>query len=198
MSRRKPDSTHANKFKERLRANTEAAGLPDTASNRQRIEDATWIDLAMDVTRTAILRGQVVEASQLERLVAARSSILPKTERLTVAYVYMCCGCRSECQRDPAELCAACRAELPPKAKRVPEAAPVKAEVPAPETPAPAASPAPSSQPAPKDNVVPIKKSDTDFAPWRDITGTGRVEGQEPSWSPSGLFKCYGDIPDGF
>lgn len=87
MSRRAQDTGHAGKFKERLRQNTEAAGLPDTPADRQRIEDCTWLDLATDNVRAAILRGQAVEISALERLVAARNSILPSATVLDVNFV---------------------------------------------------------------------------------------------------------------
>ena len=108
--RRKPDNSdhadRAGKFKARQRENAEAAGLPDTPANRQRIEDATWLDLAMDNTRTAILRGQTVEVSALERLVAARNSILPSNTVLNVHFI------------DGSDLCANCRAVLPPPEER--------------------------------------------------------------------------------
>ena len=88
--RHKPQGAHvdrAAKFKARLRENTDAAGLPDTPANRQRILDATWIDLAMDNTRQAILHGDAVSADELAKLVAARNSILPAPLQLTVRLV---------------------------------------------------------------------------------------------------------------
>ena len=95
-------SGHGDKFKTRLAENTLAAGLPDTPANRKRIEDATWIDLAMDNTRAAILRGESVEVSALERLAAARNSLLPETEStLRIVWNEQCqycpqCGWKSE------------------------------------------------------------------------------------------------------
>lgn len=111
MSRRNQGSDHAGKFRERLRENTEAAGLPDTPANRQRIEDATWVDLATDATRAAILRGQAVEVSALERLVAARNSILPSATTLNVNFV------------EAGAICPRCQqatTPLPPNDERVP------------------------------------------------------------------------------
>jgi len=102
--RHKPQGTHvdrAAKFKARLRENTEAAGLPDTPSNRQRIMDATWIDLAMDNTRQAILHGDAISADELTKLVAARNSILPAALELTVRFV------------GPSDNCPKCGGPLP-------------------------------------------------------------------------------------
>jgi hypothetical protein len=66
----------------------EAVQLPDTAANRQRVEMVALIDMAMDNVREAILRGEVVEVGALERLAAARNSILPPpTADLTVHFI---------------------------------------------------------------------------------------------------------------
>ena len=74
-----------------------ASGLPDTPTNRMRVEDATWIDIAIDNTRAATLRGELVEVTAFERLVAARNSILPSPrEDIRVAFVYRCIDCRAE------------------------------------------------------------------------------------------------------
>jgi hypothetical protein len=127
MSKRPPDTGHAGKFKERLRANAEAAGLPDTPASRQRIEDAAWIDLAMDVTRAAILRGQPVEVSALERLVAARNSILPSATTLNVRFVdgFVC----PKCQANTDAKAAAAAAEAAAKAALEAAAPPQPANV---------------------------------------------------------------------
>ena len=139
VNRRNQGSDHAGKFRERLRENTEAAGLPDTPVNRQRIEDATWVDLATDATRAAILRGQAVEVSALERLVAARNAILPSATVLNVNFVEAGAIC-PKCQQPTTPLPA------PPQ--------PVAAEA-TPDAPAPA--PAIPPPPVPS-NVTPLRK----------------------------------------
>lgn len=106
------NSAHAEnaaRFKARLRENAEAASLPDTAANRMRITDATYIDLAIDSVRAAILRGEVVEVTALERLVAARNSILPPASApFVVSFV------------DHSDVCIRCKSPLPPVAEREP------------------------------------------------------------------------------
>jgi hypothetical protein len=47
------------------------------ACQSMKIEDCTWIDLASDNTRAAILRGEPIEVTALERLATARAAILP-------------------------------------------------------------------------------------------------------------------------
>lgn len=168
-----------------------------------RIGQAALVKLNQENWQGQILLGRPVPACELEAYTNTVAALLgkPKTD-LNVHFIYECFHCKEQSTVDPDTLCAKCRAELPPQSERVPE--PATAAVHAAKHPiadstqnAPETVPAPTLPPQPATNVVPIK-SDTDLAPWRDITGTGRIEGQEPSWSPSGRFKCYGDIPDGF
>ncbi|MGA7739936.1 MAG: hypothetical protein WCB22_31585 [Pseudolabrys sp.] len=155
--RRKPDaSAHAEgarRFRERLAVVTEAAQLPDTAANKLRLEDATYLDLQMDALRRAILLGQTVEIAALERLAAARAALVPvSSPPITVRFIHTCFECRASSDVDPDTLCAQCRAALPPKAACAP-AGPVQASEPAPVAVEPVA--ATSATP---NVVVPITK----------------------------------------
>jgi hypothetical protein len=75
--RHKPNSAALAERGRRLKALQaellEAAQLPDTAANRQRVETVALIDMAMDNTREAVLRGEIIEVGALERLAAARA-----------------------------------------------------------------------------------------------------------------------------
>ena len=136
-------SARANRFKALQTELMQASELADTPANRQRIETVALIDLATDSVREAILRGDVVEVGALERLVTARTSILPAANNtsLTVHFVYTCHECRKESATNP-------------EAAAEPEAvSPVKAVVATPAAPATLMPPAPA--PA---NVVALHK----------------------------------------
>jgi hypothetical protein len=94
------------------------AGRPSKLPpNDMRIELAAYATLALDASKAAVLRGEAVDIGPWRQLVDQLTGLCPKSERLTVSYVYTCWTCKSESQRDPAELCAKCHAELPPKAE---------------------------------------------------------------------------------
>ena len=148
MSRRRQSNAalaeRANRFKA-IQAELMQA-LPDTAANRQRAETVALIDMASDHVRQAILHGQPVEIGALERLAAARASILPAVNtRIDVHFV------------DGSDLCLRCRAPLPPREEREPVMveAPAVMETPAPQPAAAQAAPPPS--PAPANNVTPLR-----------------------------------------
>jgi hypothetical protein len=185
------DNSHADRaarYRAIVAELVEQSGLP--ASNLKLIA-AAWTMLAQDGVRSQILAGEIIDVSDLERCAAILRDIMPsKPHELTVNFVESawCPNCRSAFTPPPAEPEPADRAQqsVPPKALPAPPVAPSKAAA----TP-PADAPTKPTAPAPK-------RSDTDIAPWCDISGTGRVQGQEPSWSAPSRYRCYGDIPEGF
>ena len=154
MSHNRRNKSHAvlaergRRFKTLQAELMEAGELPNTVANRLRVEAAALIDLATDNVRQALLRGELVEAGALERLAAARSSILPPVQpTFSVRFV------------DHSDVCIKCRELLPPPEERQPVAKPVDASTIAPVDNAPASpTDAPAATPAPATNVMPLRQ----------------------------------------
>src|SRR5262249_37566093 len=83
----------------------EAAGLdvsnltPDT---KIRLEHAAWGTLALGNSRAAILSGEQMDITAIERLVTALNDLLPKASpSLTVHLVYTCYDCAKQSAPTP-------------------------------------------------------------------------------------------------
>jgi hypothetical protein len=148
------------------------SGLPKTDL---KLVAAAWTMLAQDGVRQQILAGEIVDISDLERCAAILHDIMPsKPHELTVNFIKTawCPNCRSAFT-PPAEPAPTDRAQqsVPPRLLPAPQVAQNK----------PAAAPlADDRQDTPAKPAPAPKRSDTDYAPWRDISGSGRVQGQEP------------------
>lgn len=151
-----------------------------------RVIDAAWARLASENMREQIIQGLPIDIVDLERAAAALNSILPpRPTDLNVHFV------------DHSDVCIICRGPLPPVEERQPEAAkpsPTDTSANAPATVLEAASNVTPLRPKPEQSP----KSDTAIAEWVDISGTGRVQGQEPAYSLPARPRFFGDIPDGF